>query len=103
MFNLSLLIVLYARLSKDSSGESGNVFIQLAEGTDFVEDNGGKVSRKFKDNDISASKYTKKPRKDYDRLIVAVKAGEVHIVVVTEMTRLYRRLEELLEPIKLVR
>jgi site-specific DNA recombinase len=101
MFNLSLLIVLYARLSKDSSGESENVTIQLAEGSDFVEDNGGRVARKFKDNDISASKYSKKPRKDYDNLILAIKAGQVHIIVVTEMTRLYRRLEELLELIKL--
>jgi site-specific DNA recombinase len=101
MFNISLLIALYARLSKDRSGESENVFIQLAEGTDFVEDNGGTVSRKFKDNDIGASNYSKKLRKDYERLVAAVKAGEVHIIVVTEMTRLYRRLEELLQLIKL--
>lgn len=101
MFTSSQLIVLYARLSKDRTGESENVTIQLAEGRDFVEDNGGSVSFEFKDNDISASKYSKEPRPDYDRLVAAVERGEVEIIVGTEMPRLYRRLEELLSLIKL--
>ena len=101
MFTTAQLIALYARLSKDRSGESENVAIQLSEGSDFVDENGGTVALTFKDNDISASKFSKKPRPDYDRLIAAIKRGEVEVIVVTEMTRLYRRLEELLVLIKL--
>lgn len=96
-----LLIALYARLSKDRAGLSENVQIQLRECEDFVEDSDGTVSLRFNDDDISASKYSTKPRPDYDRLIAAVDRGDVEIIVVTEMTRLYRRLEELLELIKM--
>jgi DNA invertase Pin-like site-specific DNA recombinase len=95
------LVALYARLSKDRSGLSENVQIQLREGTYFVEDNGGQVVASFTDNDISASKFSKKPRPEYDLLVAAIERGEVEVIVVTEMTRLYRRIEELLELIKM--
>ncbi|MEC3979536.1 recombinase family protein [Amycolatopsis sp. H20-H5] len=101
IFTDSLLIALYARLSKDRSGLSENVGIQIAEGDDFVEENGGMVALRFKDNDISISKFSKKPRPDYDRLIAAIEGGKVEIIVATEMTRLYRRLDELLGLIKM--
>src|SRR4051812_14184012 len=101
MFLPSHLIALYARLSKDRSGLSENVQIQFQEGQEFIEDGGGQASLKFKDNDISASKFSKKPRDEYDKLIAVVKRGEVEYIVVTEMTRLYRRIEELLDLIKL--
>jgi len=94
-------VALYARLSKDRSGLSENVQIQLREGTYFVEDNGGQVVASFTDNDISASKFSTKPRPEYDLLVAAIERGEVEVIVVTEMTRLYRRIEELLELIKM--
>src|SRR6266446_2981021 len=91
----NLMTALYARLSKDRSGLSENVQIQLREGTYFAEDNDGRIVAKFKDNDISASKFSKKPRPEYDLLVAAIERGEVEVIVVTEMTRLYRRIEEL--------
>ncbi|HEY1700999.1 MAG TPA: recombinase family protein, partial [Trebonia sp.] len=97
----NFLIALYARLSKDRSGLSENVHIQLSEGEEYVEDNDGTVALRFDDNDISASKFSKKPRPAYERLLKAIERGEVEIIVVTEMTRLYRRLEELLDLIKM--
>jgi site-specific DNA recombinase len=97
----SVLIALYARLSQDDSGEGENVDIQLREGEEYVEDNDGTVALKFKDNDISASKFSKKPRPDYNRLVAAIERGEVEVIIVTEMTRLYRRLEELLDLIRM--
>lgn len=97
----NFLIALYARLSKDRSGLSENVHIQLSEGEEYVEENDGTVALRFDDNDISASKFSKKPRPDYERLLQAIERGEVEIIVVTEMTRLYRRLEELLDLIKM--
>lgn len=97
----SALIALYARISQDDAGESENVHIQLREGEEYVEDNDGTVSLRFKDNDISASKFSKKPRPDYNRLLAAIERGQVEVIVVTEMTRLYRRLEELLDLIRM--
>ncbi len=97
----NLLIALYARLSKDRSGLSENVDIQLREGEAFVDDSDGHVALRFKDNDSSASKFSTKPRPEYDRLVAAIERGEVEVIVVTEMTRLYRRIEELLGLIKM--
>ena len=96
-----LLIALYARLSKDRSGLSENVQIQLREGEEYVKDNGGTVSLRFNDDDKSASKFSKKARPDYDRLVAAIERNQVEVIVVTEMTRLYRQLEELLALIKM--
>ncbi|PKV88204.1 recombinase family protein [Streptomyces sp. TLI_146] len=92
---------IYARLSRDRRGLSENVSIQVSECRDYADENAWPVVGVFPDNDISASKYSKKPREHYDLLLNAVKQGQVNIILITEMPRLYRRLEELLELIKL--
>jgi site-specific DNA recombinase len=92
---------IYARLSSDRSGLSDSVELQVREGTAHAEDEGWPEPIVFSDTDISASKYTTKPRPGYNALLDAIERGEVDIIVVTEMTRLYRRLEELLELIRL--
>jgi site-specific DNA recombinase len=93
---------IYARLSQDRSGLSVNVQIQTEEGEAFAEENNLTVVARFRDNDISASKHArKKSRPDYDRLVVAVRRGEIEIILCTEMTRLYRTVEELLTLIRL--
>ena len=92
---------IYARLSRDRRGLSENVSIQVSECRDYADENAWPVVGVFPDNDISASKYSKKPREHYDLLLSAIKQGQVNIILITEMPRLYRRLEELLELIKL--
>jgi DNA invertase Pin-like site-specific DNA recombinase len=91
----------YARLSQDRAGLSENIDIQLAEARGYCQEQAWEVVDEFTDNDISASRYSSKPRPDYQRLLAAIRAGHVDVVVVTEMPRLYRRLEELLEIIYL--
>lgn len=91
----------YARLSRDRTGLSDSVEIQTQEGLEYAEEIGVAPPIVFSDNDISASRYTTKPRDDYNALIKAIEAGQVEVIIVTEMTRLYRRLEELLELIRL--
>jgi site-specific DNA recombinase len=91
----------YARLSEDRSGLSENVDIQLAEARDYCAEQGWTVVDEFADDDISASRYSTKPRLEYQRLLAEIRAGHVDVVVVTEMPRLYRRLEELLELIEM--
>lgn len=92
---------IYARLSQDRSGLSENVTIQIAECRDYADERVWPIADVFKDNDISVSKYSKKPRKDYERLLAAIEAGRVTRILITEMPRLYRRLEELLYLIKM--
>jgi site-specific DNA recombinase len=93
--------VAYARLSKDRSGLSENVDIQKAEAEEHATHEGLTIVAVHSDNDISASKYSTKPRPGYEALLDDVRAGKVEIIIVTEMTRLYRRMEELLVLIKL--
>jgi DNA invertase Pin-like site-specific DNA recombinase len=92
---------IYARLSEDRAGEHENVAIQEAECREYAEQLGWEIVEVFSDNDLSASRYSKKPRPGYQALLAAVRAGQVEAVLVTEMPRLYRRMEELLELIDL--
>ena len=55
----------------------------------------------FSDSDISASKYSTKPRPGYHTMITALKNNCVQAILATEMTRLYRRLDELQELMRL--
>lgn len=92
---------IYSRLSKNRRGLSENCQIQEAEGLDYAEDKNWHVVGTYSDDDISASKFSSKPRPDFDRLISDIEAGLIEVVICTEMTRLYRRLEELLELIRM--
>jgi DNA invertase Pin-like site-specific DNA recombinase len=97
----------YERLSRDKRGLSENVEIQREENREYAAEKGWTVVGEFSDNDISASKFAakegqrKKERPGYNALIKAIKAGEVDLVLVTEMPRLYRQIEELLDLIRL--
>jgi site-specific DNA recombinase len=92
---------IYARLSRNRRGLSDNCEIQIAESQSYAEEKTWTVVLVANDNDISASKFSTKPRPGYDQLVAAIEAGQVEIIICTEMTRLYRRLEELLELIKM--
>jgi DNA invertase Pin-like site-specific DNA recombinase len=88
---------IYARLSIEREASSDNVETQIEECEAHIDEQGWTVAHIFSDSDISASKYSKKPRPGYGQLLEAVRAGEIECIVITEMPRLYRRLEELLE------
>jgi site-specific DNA recombinase len=92
---------IYARLSIEREASSDNVETQIEECSAHIEDQGWTVACIFSDADISASRYSKKPRPAYNDLLDAIRASEVECIVITEMPRLYRRLEELLELIHL--
>lgn len=92
----------YTRLSQyRGGGFSENCQIQEEECLAYAADQGWQVVAVYTDEDISASKYSTKPRPGYNKLLEAVRANEVECILITEMPRLYRRLEELLELIQL--
>ncbi|BAJ31027.1 MULTISPECIES: recombinase family protein [Kitasatospora] len=92
---------IYARLSRDRQRLSENVNIQIAECQAFADEQGWPVVGVFPDDDVSASKFSKKPRDQYELMLAAVRRGEINIILITEMPRLYRRMEELLDVIRL--
>lgn len=94
-------VAIYARLSRDNSGISENVDIQILECREHAQEHGWTVVGVFSDSDISASKYSTKLRPGYHTMITALKNDGFEAVLVTEMTRLYRRLDELQELMRL--
>lgn len=98
----------YARLSRDRGKKSDNIGIQHRESAYFIEEQEWEHGGSRDDDDISASRFSRKIREGYLALIrdihnVEERAGyQVRVViVVTEMPRLYRKMEELLALIKM--
>jgi len=93
---------IYTRLSKDRTGLSENCAIQLRECRAYLHDQGWMEVLALEENDTRTSQYSTEPRPKYEQeLIPAVKQDCVEVILVTEMPRLYRRMEELLELINL--
>jgi DNA invertase Pin-like site-specific DNA recombinase len=83
----------YARQSKDHDagiGRQQQDTDELADRRGYVIPDGGR----FADNDVSASKPGRK-RPDYERMMTRIRAGEVQVLVITYMDRLYRQPIEL--------
>lgn len=98
----------YARLSRDRGKKSENISIQHRENAYFIEEQEWEHGGSRDDDDISASRFSKKVRDDYQALIRDVKnvpdrpGYQVRVaIVITEMPRLYRKMEELLALIKM--
>lgn len=86
-------VVLYTRVSKDQSGQGDSVTEQEAEARLACAALGWTVVEVFSDNDVSASRYAKKQREDYPRLLAYLKAEAVDVLVLWESSRGDRELE----------
>jgi DNA invertase Pin-like site-specific DNA recombinase len=85
---------IYARISRDAGHDELGVQRQVAELREFAAGRGWEViDPAYVDNDISASKGKRRPR--YERLLSDVAAGGIDVVLVTEVTRLARRMTDL--------
>jgi site-specific DNA recombinase len=91
----------YQRLSQDRYGTSPNCAIQERENREYAEAHGDTVAGSFSDNDKSISKEGRKrtkPRDGYPAMLDAIAAhGQPCKIIITEMPRLYRQLEELID------
>lgn len=96
---MSNRVVIYARQSLDRSGEGAAVERQIADCRHLAERRGWDVSEVITDNDMSAS--TGKRRPGYQRLLEAMRARSVDVVIVWHVDRLTRRLVDLEEVITL--
>ncbi|WP_377640093.1 recombinase family protein [Oryzobacter terrae] len=95
----------YCRISDDRSGKEAGVDRQRKDGLDLAAANGWEVVHDgardvFTDNDMSA--FSGRTRPAYARLVDALRAGEIDLIVTWHIDRLYRRPVELESLITLV-
>lgn len=88
-------VALYLRQSSDVDGDELAIKRQREQCLDLVARRGWAVdeARIYIDNNVSAS--SRKPRPSYQRMVSAVQAGEVDVVVAWNLDRLTRRPREL--------
>lgn len=96
---MSSRAVIYARQSLDRTGEGAAVERQTADCRRLAEQRGWTIIETITDNDLSAS--TGKVRPGYQRLLEAMRARSLDVVVVWHVDRLTRRLVDLEEVISL--
>jgi site-specific DNA recombinase len=89
----SLRAAIYARISRDVTGEGLGVERQLADCRKIAADRGWVVAEEYVDNDISA--YAGKRRPSYERMLEDIAAGQRDAVIVYNTDRLTRRPIEL--------
>jgi site-specific DNA recombinase len=95
---------IYARISRVERKREvvESIEEQIAECTLYATDHGLEVVGIFKDN-LTASNFGLKDRPDFQRLMALVRAGGVDVILVTEQSRLDRKLWNVLELIELAR
>jgi len=82
-------VALYARISRDPTGDMLGVTRQLEDCRAEAERRGWTVAGEYVDDDTSA--FSGKPRPEYERLLGDIKDGAVDAVIVYRMDRLHRR------------
>lgn len=90
---------IYARISEDRYGDQTATARQLEDCRAFVERKGWVLVDTFEDVDISAyNKRAKRP--EFERMLVAIKAGEMDGIVVWKLDRLTRQQRDLVRVIE---
>ncbi|GAB2714872.1 recombinase family protein [Streptomyces bullii] len=92
----------YERISKADDGDEDGVERQHEDTTELAQRRGIPIEgRCFRDNDRSATHGKHRP--DYERLMAAVQRGEVDVIIVYMLGRLWRNRRERAEGIEILR
>lgn len=96
---LQLRAGIYTRVSKDvrkgSEREAISVDSQARECRRVADDEGWTIIDKpYCDNDVSASKYSRKTREDWPRMLADLEAGRFDVIIMWESSRGSRKLSE---------
>jgi site-specific DNA recombinase len=86
---------IYVRISQDSTGEAAGVERQRQDCVRYCEERGWSVVAQLEDNDISASKYSKKKRPAYLEALNLIEHGQADALVAWHLDRLWRQPSEL--------
>jgi DNA invertase Pin-like site-specific DNA recombinase len=89
---------IYTRVSRDkrrgTAREAASVEQQESEARAIAEELGIHVAEVYCDNDVSASRYSTKTRKDWSRFVADIASGAIDFVFLWESSRGSRRLSE---------
>lgn len=92
---VAVRVAIYLRISKDHAGEALGVERQRQDCLAYIDRRPGwELVRTYTDNDVSAVKQNK-PRPQFERMLKAVQAGEIDVILSYHLDRLLRRLAEL--------
>ncbi|WND34027.1 recombinase family protein [Streptomyces sp. BB1-1-1] len=92
----------YERISKADAGDEDGVERQGEDTVELAERRGIPIEgRRFRDNDKSATHGKHRP--DYERLMAAVQRGEIDVIIVYMLGRLWRNRRERAEGIEILR
>lgn len=87
----------YVRISQDWEKRRLGVDRQKLETAELAERKGWTITGVYEDNNVSASRYSKKLRLDYQRLLIDIAAGQYEAGVFWDQDRLVRKPMELEE------
>jgi site-specific DNA recombinase len=98
-------VAIYCRISRDMRGEARGVERQLEDCREVARRKGWSISPDalYIDNDVSASVFSTKARREYLRLLSDIEAGKIGAVVMWLEDRTHRQVLELAEFIRLAR
>jgi site-specific DNA recombinase len=85
----------YARISKDDQARGLGVTRQREDIEKLCAREKCRLEEMYVDNDLSASRYSRKPRPDYQRMLERLRDGGINKVVVYDLDRLLRQPREL--------
>lgn len=93
----------YLRVSDDKSGSARSTTEQHDENQEAADDRGWTLGEPYRDNDRSASKFARKVREDFGRLVGDLEAGRfgAEYLIIWEASRGGREMEEWVRLIKL--
>ncbi|MFC0546891.1 recombinase family protein [Kutzneria chonburiensis] len=86
-------VAIYDRVSDDRRQDERSVKRQNVANRKAVDSHGWQVFDTYTDNSISASRFAKKERKDWGRLLADLEAGRVQVLMLWESSRGGRELE----------
>lgn len=90
MYGRNVKVVIYTRVSQDGRGDARSVQEQEQECRAWVEREGWDLTGVWRDNDVSASRYSRKERPGWHALTARLDEGGVEALVVWEPSRATR-------------
>lgn len=92
---------IYARISRDTEGLQAGVDRQQEDCRTLAARHDYRIAATYIDNDISASKFSRAARPQYQNMMAAARRGEFEVIVAYSNSRLTRRMLELEDLIQL--
>lgn len=92
-----LRVIIYVRASVDPNGKKSSVTVQINQGKRWCAANNAEVVKILSDNNISASRYSRKQRQTYGEMLRLLSTGAANAMWTKENSRANRKLDGFVE------